>query len=336
MKTVYLHIGTHKTGTTAVQSFATDHAKTLAKRGVLYPESGRPFLDTINVGHHLLPWTRLRLVAWKAPWGKYAEQTDRVWDDLCSEIAASPCENVLLSSEEFDVLDQEAVGYVADRLKDFDVKAICYLRRLDEFVQAYYTTDVLYHSEKRDISGYLAGMRTTTDYFELVDRWRKHLGETNVQVHFYRRANLKNEDIVVDVFDNMGVDVSDLRAKSDSKFINAGGLPWEAIETVRMLNTLGTPRDVIRSFVNITQEVYRSQKQAKYSLLDKTTARELVESGLQSIERLNTSEFHGPLREAFARNPDNTREQEKEGPEESYQAMRTCFKAIEACLKSSN
>ena len=41
-KRVVLHIGMHKTGTTAFQSFCIDHWEALQSKGFLYPVAGRP------------------------------------------------------------------------------------------------------------------------------------------------------------------------------------------------------------------------------------------------------------------------------------------------------
>jgi len=43
--TLIVHIGSHKTGTTAIQRFAASHRATLRERGLWYPsyeEIGRP------------------------------------------------------------------------------------------------------------------------------------------------------------------------------------------------------------------------------------------------------------------------------------------------------
>lgn len=49
---IYLHIGTHKTGTSAIQDFLLLNRKLLARKGVLYPQkSRRDFYDAENNGY---------------------------------------------------------------------------------------------------------------------------------------------------------------------------------------------------------------------------------------------------------------------------------------------
>src|SRR5262249_3476238 len=53
MRTCYLHIGTHKTGTTSIQVALDGARDALKRRGVLYPQAGRAD-DRAAPGHHKL------------------------------------------------------------------------------------------------------------------------------------------------------------------------------------------------------------------------------------------------------------------------------------------
>lgn len=97
MNKVYLHIGTHKTGSTAVQAFVARHGDELKRLGLLYPRAGRPRLKRFASGHHLLSWTRMEHVRWKPAWGDRAGHPLRVWDDLLKELADSSCDKALLA-----------------------------------------------------------------------------------------------------------------------------------------------------------------------------------------------------------------------------------------------
>lgn len=50
-RTIFVHIGTHKTGSTSIQHFLTHHADELAREGISFPAAGR-FL----FGHHHVAW----------------------------------------------------------------------------------------------------------------------------------------------------------------------------------------------------------------------------------------------------------------------------------------
>lgn len=55
-KTLFLHVGTHKTGTTSIQVFLEKHAGELAQQGIYVPKAGRP--EDCS-GHHKFMWQML-------------------------------------------------------------------------------------------------------------------------------------------------------------------------------------------------------------------------------------------------------------------------------------
>ena len=48
MSTVYIHVGTPKTGTSAIQVFFTKNRKLLKEKGVCYPNLGFDFPDQLQ------------------------------------------------------------------------------------------------------------------------------------------------------------------------------------------------------------------------------------------------------------------------------------------------
>jgi len=83
---VILHIGTHKTGTTAIQGSLGEASDALLSRGVLYPRSGRR-----GVGHVEL--ARLAEHPGEMPGGREGEQ------ELLEEIRAASPSTLVLSAE---------------------------------------------------------------------------------------------------------------------------------------------------------------------------------------------------------------------------------------------
>jgi hypothetical protein len=91
MRTTYIHIGTHKTGTTSIQWALNRHREALERRGFLYPRAGVP---AEHDGHHNIGWELYGGAAFRAEHGST--------DDLLEEIRASE-RDVVLSSELFGV-----------------------------------------------------------------------------------------------------------------------------------------------------------------------------------------------------------------------------------------
>ena len=103
---VLIHAGTHKTGTTSLQMLFTRHRAELRDQGILYPAMGVWSGGSEVESHSNIAWELMGHVLF--------DSTSGTLDDLIDEIAASDCEKVLLSSEEFSCLFTRP-----DRLRDF-------------------------------------------------------------------------------------------------------------------------------------------------------------------------------------------------------------------------
>src|SRR5687768_11764911 len=86
MKTIFLHIGSTKTGTTALQSFFSLNEARLKTAGIGYPRTGRS-----GVAHHKLAEVILGRKTARRP----------VYRELREEIEAAPEQTFVLSSEVF-------------------------------------------------------------------------------------------------------------------------------------------------------------------------------------------------------------------------------------------
>lgn len=129
MKRCIVHIGTHKTGTTAIQSFCSTHGAALEAAGYYYPRSGR----ALSGGHHNLGWEIHRSPAFNRTLGTVA--------DLIAEIDRR-ADDIVLSSEVFSeaLLESDAFLSFARRLQATgrDVTALLYVRPQAELVARLY------------------------------------------------------------------------------------------------------------------------------------------------------------------------------------------------------
>jgi hypothetical protein len=117
MRKCFLHIGTHKTGTTAIQLQLQKHARELEKRRFLYPRAGVP---RRLAGHHNISWQLRGDRRFKPEHGTL--------DDLFLEIGKSD-KNIILSSEDFECAT-DVLGSFISRLErhGFSVEVIVYFR----------------------------------------------------------------------------------------------------------------------------------------------------------------------------------------------------------------
>ena len=191
--TLYLHIGMHKTGTSALQEFFLLNEKLLDHKGVYYPHIGRS--PQGNGAHHYLtmPVKPLRPAQYR---GNSFERNIQILEQEC--VGKS---TVLLSTETFckikDLSQLEPLYNFADR-----VKIILYLRRQDSWIVSAYSQVVKNRGFEIPIQQFInkeeKGRREGLNYEKLCDRWANFFGKENLIVRIYEEKQLYQQDIFAD------------------------------------------------------------------------------------------------------------------------------------------
>ena len=130
MKAVYLHIGTHKTGSTSIQRFPARADDALAQQGILYPEAGRPDTDwSDQYGQHELYWSIV---------GKRGIDDEQVWNELRREIDEYGGRRVVVSAEGFEGCAPEDIRRVVSHLAPHPIHVVVYLWPPAHFLRSAY------------------------------------------------------------------------------------------------------------------------------------------------------------------------------------------------------
>lgn len=213
-KKIFIHIGTHKTGTSAIQDFLLLNRKALSRQGFLYPQKSRRNYFASNDGEIFV-----------AP-RQFKNYKKLVW------LSRRKDKHVILSSETFSQIND--VSAVKTALGDVDTIIICYLRRQDNFIQSYYNQEVKNAANFKEIMAYQPP--TILDYHELLSRWAKVFGRENIMVRPYEKQQFRNQDLITDFLSILGIELSD-----DFKRLKKNAnprLPIETLEYMRLLNSL--------------------------------------------------------------------------------------------------
>lgn len=142
MKTIFIHIGHYKTGTSAIQKYCAEHAADLAQGGLYYPHTGRS--GGTGTNHAALS---LSLAAQHGfgppPWYQGPRDTDEVYSRFKKEIDNLEHSSILVSSEEFFQLavckdPAAAIGDLRNRLADYDIKIVFYIREPMALLKSWY------------------------------------------------------------------------------------------------------------------------------------------------------------------------------------------------------
>ena len=169
-KRLILHLGLHKTGSTYIQHRLAAGREALSEHGVLVPQTGMDpeqaavIRPDAHSGHSAL-FRAIRT------------QKMEIFQDLKAEIAASPCDTVLLSCENmlFPYLSRREVSLNAlfAQLGGFrEVQVVAFARRPDSWLDAYYREWVL-NGARGGARGFDSFAR---DYAPLLLNWPELFG----------------------------------------------------------------------------------------------------------------------------------------------------------------
>ena len=235
MKAVYLHIGTHRTGSTSLQRFLANGQDALARQGIIYPKTGRPDTDASNrYGHHVLHWSLV---------GKYANQNDQAWVDLRDEIDRRTGSRIVLSAEGFEGegLGQGRVGkrqiqQITEYLSPYPLHVVVYLRPPLRFLASAYKKRVAMGTSYRRFADFVRKMIPRCDYGALVARWEQVEGVRSVDIRLFDKVK-RNPGLEADFADAIGASFQELRSFVGDPANTSP--PNDCVQVARWINLIG-------------------------------------------------------------------------------------------------
>src|SRR5579872_2086723 len=127
----FLHIGTHKTGSTSLQALLTSNEQFLERNGILVPRTGRAWTGS---GHHNLAWEWNGDERFNPALGS--------WRNLLREIRSHDPPSFCLSSEDFEYLHRkpDALCRIRRDLNSigYRVAIVVYLRPQADYAESLY------------------------------------------------------------------------------------------------------------------------------------------------------------------------------------------------------
>ncbi|MEQ5833684.1 hypothetical protein [Marinobacter sp. NFXS9] len=189
-KQIFLHIGTPKTGTSALQKFFMDNLESLERNGFSYPKHGFDGND-ISSGNG----QEIINIAIHQGVGKARAHLDKL-------LKKSKSNNVLISSEAF-YGHPEIVHRIAPA-----AKVIVYFRNQLDLVESSYNQSVKRAGQKAPFSVALKRVMNRKEPFytgELIKRWVDLYGKNNVVFRLYENDSFKNKNIYDDFLYSIGV-----------------------------------------------------------------------------------------------------------------------------------
>lgn len=237
MPTYLLHIGSAKTGTSALQRFLSVNAARLARHGVLYPRAGRN-----GSAHHTLAAAFNPQLLNGASALQQARMTAAL-EALRAETASYPG-TVLLSSEGFQNVDPKVLR---DTFPPHSTRVVVYLRDQLEYAISAYQQQVQVRDVHESLAGYAAPR--AVDYDRFLTAWEAAYGREHLVVRAYDRTRLRQGDIVHDFMHCAGLPLpappAGAPAKPPTPELNPS-IGGALLEAKRLLNHVGIPQPVDR------------------------------------------------------------------------------------------
>jgi hypothetical protein len=283
MRQCFIHIGTHRTATTSLQTSLSSAASVLRSHNYLYPLSGRP--PETPDGHHNIAWELSGDRRFRSEYGSIS--------DLMAEIHDFPGD-VILSSEDFEcsVFSEERFRWFVHVLQrnDLAVHIIVYLRNQIDYAESLYRVMLRF------------GVRDPFDEFlrKVINEgqfcWQEWILSFCYKQLLASVESIENASIVVRSYDNpvhgsiiddyfsiLGLSAASLPIDSSIR-LNANGT---IAESIRMFyqNGKGSPLDALED--QVIDGLCQSIGTRKLPLLDQSRHR-LVLRFQESNELIQT------------------------------------------------
>jgi hypothetical protein len=211
-----LHVGFHKSGTSALQEAFFTQRATLRPKGIWYPDIGRK-------AHHRIAWALTQKPwGWKSRGGEVTPY--REFTNLIRKINSSKDQKVLLSSEFFSELTAQQIQEIAGAVKNREVIVLFTLRPLAKLLSSSYQ-QYLKYGTKADYVEWLhsvldePGVSKVNPTFwkrhmhgEVVARWSEAFGPSAVTVLI---ADESKPEVLFDSLNTfLGLDKDFLKAQA--------------------------------------------------------------------------------------------------------------------------
>jgi hypothetical protein len=214
MPKLFLHLGTHKTGTTTVQKAMSDNRDILARAGVYWPKTGVPNHKT-QWGHHDLAYALRR------------PETAGLWTELRKECDTAGLENVFVSSEEFYNLPTPHMPgiapfkHIAQAFAGYQIHPVIYLRPQADLLESLYNHNVKSVGETDDLFAFASRASARLNYAHYLNILGVALGDDAVIVRRFQPQHLAGGEILGDIRQVIGLPL-DLSLKVQRPALNPG------------------------------------------------------------------------------------------------------------------
>lgn len=234
-RTILIHAGLAKAGSTAIQTFLSDNEDKLRRFGIHYPVAGRP-----NKAHQQIAREICEAGNFNASFGTFSQLVD-YWRPVS--------DGTLIISSEFL---EEAQEHQIARFKELatnegdKLQALIILRSVADIMTSGYAQRIKHARRAYDFDEFFNAHinESRIQHFQTVARWASQFGWENIHLRILDSRYLVNGDVIDDLLTLIGVDPGEIAEFSRPGMVNTAP-GWMALEAIRALyaGTHGLPGD---------------------------------------------------------------------------------------------
>lgn len=246
-KTIYIHIGSPKTGSTAIQSFFSLNQDVLLKHNIFYPLVGRslsgPFGQVFINGYIFIR----RLIVANGSMKIIAHINSLSLYKLFNDFDDSGCSCMLISEEAFFFGSDGELARIIDSIDKvkYDIKILVYLKNICEYATGLWKEDVKSGIWEQDVefnpdstADLEASVRLKVSCYlnslAMLKSLGEKIGRNKIIVRTFEKDRWKNKDFIDDFLSLLGIDRTDTFKKIEGN-VNAG-VSREMVEKFRYMN----------------------------------------------------------------------------------------------------
>lgn len=222
MPTLYLHIGTPKTGTSAIQITLGTNAEILKKQNVVFPDFGLRYANAAKYrnAHFLIEEDDPEAKDYALALSKIIELSKTYETIVLSE------ENLWRQEKRLDKFREDL------NAQGIQLKVIVYFRRQDLYLQSQYAQHVKVYL-KDTFEEYVKSQDMLLDYYSRIQVFVEQIGKDNIIVRVYEKAQFLNQNLITDFLHVIGITDSEEFAEPKEANTSLSGI---YLETKRLLN----------------------------------------------------------------------------------------------------
>ncbi len=283
MTSITIHIGSYKTGSTAIQQYLKRNRSALLKNGWIYPHAS----CRNDNAHHLLPFALQQHTVQ----GKSA--AENLVSLILQESNAQGAKNILLSSEVFFSLTPVEIQKLAALLSGYDVKIVCYLRRQDRFIHSFYMQRIKESSDRlaaapEDYEGFNE-IVDILRYDNIINLWETEFGKDSTIIELFEKEKIEHG--VIDNFSRLvGLDFLGAEHKSIRTNLT---IKTELIEYLRLINSLDFPPEAHETILKELNHLSREYPDhyTNFSFISPTQQKYILSLYTESNDKLRRRYF---------------------------------------------